>query len=63
MPFDWTRVGHSFGLEFDGIMIKEIQEGQRLKLEQDVIELKQNGKDGKYSIKQLPAGPRPARCR
>jgi phage tail-like protein len=47
-------VGHSFGLEFDGIQIKSITEISGLKMEQDVIELKENGPDGKYVIKKLP---------
>jgi phage tail-like protein len=47
-------VGHSFGLEFDGIQIKSITEVSGLKMEQDVIELKENGADGKYVIKKLP---------
>ncbi|MDP9075622.1 MAG: phage tail protein [Actinomycetota bacterium] len=51
--FDST-VGHSFGLEFDGVTIKQIQEITGLKLEQDVIVLKENTKDGKYLIKNLP---------
>ena len=37
-------------------MIKAIQEVSGLKMEQDVIELKQNTPDGKYMIKKLP-GP------
>ncbi len=49
-----TAVGHSFGLEFDGIVIKQISEVSGLKIEQDVIELKHNTKDGKYVIKKLP---------
>jgi phage tail-like protein len=49
-----SSVGHSFGLEFDGITIKSITEVSGLKMEQDVVELKQNGPDGKYSIKKLP---------
>jgi phage tail-like protein len=49
-----SSVGHSFGLEVDGVMIKNIQEVSGLKFEQDVIELKQNTADGKYMIKQLP---------
>lgn len=51
-------VGHSFGLEVDGIQIKEIQEVSGLKMEQDVIELKQNTADGKYVIKKLPGRPK-----
>ena len=47
-------VAHSFGLRVDGIMITTITEVSGLKFEQDVIELKQNGADGKYSVKKLP---------
>ena len=53
-----TSVGHSFGLEFDGIVIKAIQEVSGLKLEQDVVELKQNTPDGKFVIKKLPGRPK-----
>ena len=49
-----SSVGHSFGLEFDGVVIKAITEVSGLKMEQDVIELKENGPDGKYSVKKLP---------
>ena len=49
-----SSVGYSFGLEFDGITIKSITEVSGLKMEQDVVELKQNGPDGKYVIKKLP---------
>ncbi len=49
-----SGVGHSFGLEFDGVQIKSITEVSGLKMEQDVVELKQNGPDGKYMIKKLP---------
>lgn len=51
-------VGHSFGLEIDGVQIKQIQEVSGLKMEQDVIELKQNTSDGKYIIKKLPGRPK-----
>lgn len=54
-----SSVGHSFGLEFDGVMIKQISEVSGLKLEQDVIELKQNSpQDGKFMIKKLPGRPK-----
>lgn len=53
-----TSVGHSFGLEMDGVMIKQISEVTGLKMEQDVIELKQNTADGKYMIKKLPGRPK-----
>jgi len=49
-----TGVGWSFGLEIDGIEIKEIQEVSGLKLESDEIELKHNTIDGKYINKRLP---------
>jgi phage tail-like protein len=47
-------VAHSFGVTVDGIMIKTITEISGLKMEQDVVELKENGADGKFSIKKLP---------
>lgn len=53
-----SSVGHSFGLEFDGVVIKQINEVNGLKFEQDVIELKQNTADGKYVIKKLPGRPK-----
>lgn len=53
-----TAVGHSFGLEVDGIVIKQISEVSGLKMEQDVIELKQNTPDGKFVIKKLPGQPK-----
>lgn len=49
-----TGVGWSFGLEIDGIEIKEIQTVDGLKLESDEIELKHNTLDGKYVNKRLP---------
>ncbi len=51
-------VGHSFGLEIDGVQIKQIQEVSGLKMEQDVIEIKQNSNDGKFIIKKLPGRPK-----
>ena len=57
-----TSVGHSFGLEFDGIVITAIQEVSGLKMEQDVIELKQNTPDGKYVIKKLPGRWKAGEC-
>jgi phage tail-like protein len=54
LPDRDSAVGHSFGLEFDGIQITHIQEVSGLKMEQDVIEMKHNTLDGKYEIKKLP---------
>ena len=49
-----SSVGHSFGLEFQGVQIKSITEVTGLKMEQDTIELKQNSDKGIYDIKKLP---------
>lgn len=54
LPEHDSGVGYSFGLEIDGIQIKHITEISGLKMEQDVVELKQNDKDGKYYIKKIP---------
>src|SRR5918997_3817439 len=51
-------VGHSFGLEFDNVQIKQIQEVSGLKMEQDVIELKRNSVDGNFIIRKLPGRPK-----
>lgn len=58
LPEGDSSVGHSFGLEFDGITIKSITEVAGLKIEQDVIELKENGPDGKFVIRKLPGRPK-----
>ena len=58
LPDGDSAVGHSFGLEFDGITIKAITEVSGLKMEQDVVEFKQNGPDGKYQIRRLPGRPK-----
>ena len=53
-------LGHSFGLEFDGVTIKQITEVSGLKIDQDVVELKQGPGTGKLLVRP-PAGPRRAR--
>ena len=58
LPAGDSGVGHSFGLEFDGITIKSITEISGLKLEQDVVEYKENGPDGNYQIHRLPGRPK-----
>ncbi|CAM5566934.1 Phage tail protein OS=Streptomyces antimycoticus OX=68175 GN=SANT12839_088090 PE=4 SV=1 [Streptomyces antimycoticus] len=40
------------------MLIRQITEVSGLKMEQDVIELKQNTADGKYAIKKLPGRPK-----
>lgn len=53
-----SSAGHFFGLEFDSVLIRQITEVSGLKMEQDVIELKQNTADGKYAVKKLPGRPK-----
>jgi|SRR5215218_22750 len=54
LPEGDSGVGHSFGLEFDGITIKAITEVTGLKMEQNVVEYRTNGADGTYQIRRLP---------
>ena len=58
LPTGNSAVGHSFGLEFDGITIKSITEVSGLKIEQEVVQLKENGPDGKYRIINQPGRPK-----
>ncbi len=46
-------VAHSFGLEIDGCQLHGITEVGGLKMDIDVIELRQNTADGKYVVSQL----------
>jgi phage tail-like protein len=54
LPQRNSGVGYSFGLEFDGITIKAITEVTGLKMQQDVVEYRQNGSGGEYHIRRLP---------
>jgi len=62
LPNPDGAVGHSFGLEFDGVAIKDIIEVSGLKIEQDVIEVKENTADGGYVIKKLPGRWKAGEC-
>jgi hypothetical protein len=42
LPDPDGSVGHSFGLELDGVQIRQINEVSGLTIEQDVIELKED---------------------
>jgi phage tail-like protein len=59
LPDGDTGVGHSFGLELDGVLVARFTEVSGLAVEYDVIELKQNTPDGKYVVKRLPGRPKP----
>lgn len=62
LEFD-TAIGWSFGLEIDGVTIKQIQEVSGLKMENDVIELKENmSADGTYVIRKLLGRPQAGEC-
>jgi phage tail-like protein len=58
LPDSDTAVGHSFGLEFDGVMIKQITEVSGLKVDQDIVELKQDPGGGKLLVNRLPGRPK-----
>jgi phage tail-like protein len=62
LPDSAGGVGHSFGLEVDGVVITSITEVNGLKIEQDVIELKENTADGGYSIRKLPGRWKAGEC-
>ena len=51
-------VGHSFGLEIDGVEIRAISEVSGLAMEQDVIEVKENTPDGQFVVRKLPGRPK-----
>src|SRR4029450_12849080 len=53
-----SSVGHSFGLEFDGVVIKQITEVSGLKIDQDEVELKQDTDSGNLVIKKLLGRPK-----
>jgi phage tail-like protein len=53
-----TSVGHSFGLEFDGVMIKQITEVSGLKIDQDVVEFTQDPGSGTLLARKLPGRPK-----
>lgn len=62
LPDPDSSVAHSFALEFDGVTIKDITQVSGLKMEQDVIELKENTADGGYVIKKLPGRWKAGEC-
>ncbi|MFC7384389.1 phage tail protein [Sphaerisporangium rhizosphaerae] len=59
LPRSDGSTGHSFGLEVDGIVIRRIDEVSGLKMEQDVVEMKENTPDGKVVVRKLPGRPKP----
>jgi phage tail-like protein len=58
LPTD-ALAGYHFAIEIDSITIAQFQEVSGITSELDVIELKQNTKDGKYVIHKLPGNRKP----
>ena len=53
LPDPDSGVGHSFGLEVDGIQVTSLTD-VGLKIEMDVIELEESGADGESVVRKLP---------
>src|SRR5262245_58086041 len=60
MPFENMDVGAGYGfkMSIDGIEVPRLMEVSGLKNEVDVIEIKQNTKDGKFSITKVMGRPK-----
>jgi len=58
LPND-ALAGYHFSIEVDGVTIAQFQEVSGLVSELDVIDLKENTKDGKYIIHKLPGNRKP----
>ena len=58
LPTD-ALAGYHYSIEIDGVTIAQFQEVSGLTSEIDVIDLKENTKDGKYIIHKLPGNRKP----
>jgi len=58
LPTD-ALAGYHYSIEIDGVTVAQFQEVSGLTSELDVIELKENTKDGKYVIHKLPGNRKP----
>jgi phage tail-like protein len=58
LPSD-ALAGYHFSIEIDGVSIAQFQEVSGITSELDVIELKENTKDGKYILHKLPGNRKP----
>jgi phage tail-like protein len=58
LPTD-ALAGYHYSIEIDGVQLAQFQEVSGLTSELDVIELKENTKDGKYIIHKLPGNRKP----
>ena len=57
LPGPDSSVGYSFGLELDGIVIKQISEVSGLTIEQEMTELTENTPDGDVVVRRVPGRP------
>lgn len=53
-----SSVGHSFGLELDGVVVTQIVEVSGLTIDQDVVEFRQDADRGKVTVTKLPGRPK-----
>jgi len=58
LPTD-ALASYHFSIEIDGVQVAQFQEVSGLTSEIDVIQLKENTKDGKYLVHMLPGNPKP----
>ena len=58
LPTD-ALAGYHFAIEIDGVTIAQFQEVSGIASEIDVIQLKENNKDGKFVIQKLPGNLKP----
>jgi phage tail-like protein len=58
LPSD-ALAGYHFSIEIDGVTLAQFQEVSGVTSELDVIELKENTKDGKYILHKLPGNRKP----
>ena len=58
LPSD-ALASYHFSIEIDGVAVAQFQEVSGIASEVDVIELKENTKDGKAIIHKLPGNPKP----
>ncbi len=54
LPDGDAGVGHSFGLEVEGVFSSRLSEVSGLKMERDVIEHEETGPDGTVIVRKLP---------
>ncbi len=54
LPDSDASVGHSFGLEVDGVFTSRLSEVSGLKMEREIVEFREGGADGAGSVRLVP---------